>query len=331
MLENINGSYNTAIGTASMCFNTTGMSNTSLGSNSLEQNTTGYSNTAVGALALYFNTGTYENTAVGVNALYNNNASQNTAVGAYCLQDNQNGDLNTAVGATALTHNTTGQYNTSIGFNSMARNTTGTNNTAVGINALQFNIENIGNTAVGADCFNTTTAIFQGTYCTAIGYSAATNAPSAPLSPYTNSSYIGFSAQPVTGNNEIILGNSSISYLYCAASITSPSDARDKKDIESLKQNSGIDFVNKLNPVDFVWNMRDGGKVDIKEQGFIAQELQQVQEETNIHVPSLVDDSNPDKLQASYTRLIPVMVQAIKDLKSEIDTLKQQLASCKDM
>jgi hypothetical protein len=88
---------------------------------------------------------------------------------------------------------------------------------------------------------------------------------------------------------------------------------------------SGIEFVSKLNPVDFVWNMRDGGKIDIAEQGFIAQDLQKVQEETNIHIPGLVYDANPERLEASYGRLIPIMVQATKDLKEESDLLKREI------
>ena len=33
----------------------------------------------------------------------------------------------------------------------------------------------------------------------------------------------------------------------------------------------------------------------------------------------LVFDKNPEKLEASYGRLIPVLVKAIQDLKAELD------------
>ena len=46
--------------------------------------------------------------------------------------------------------------------------------------------------------------------------------------------------------------------------------------------------------------MRDGGKVDIADTGFIAQDLQQVQQDTGITIPYLVSDNNPDKLEAGY-------------------------------
>jgi hypothetical protein len=141
-----------------------------------------------------------------------------------------------------------------------------------------------------------------------------------------NSTAIGNIAQPSTNDvtNEFTLGNSSITTLRCqVTSITSLSDARDKKDITSL--NAGLDFVSKLKPVAFTWNMRDGGKVDIEDTGFIAQDLQQTQQDTGITIPGLVYESNPDKLEASYGKLIPVLVKAIQDLQLEVESLKSQL------
>ena len=119
--------------------------------------------------------------------------------------------------------------------------------------------------------------------------------------------------------------------MYIYGTIYNPSDERDKKDIVSLEPNTGIEFINKLNPVNFIWNMRDGGKVDIPEQGFIAQQLRQAQNDTNFIIPNLVNDKNPEKLYASYGTLIPVMVQAIKDLKAEIDILKQEISYLKSV
>ena len=53
--------------------------------------------------------------------------------------------------------------------------------------------------------------------------------------------------------------------------------------------------------------------------GFIAQELKLLQEQTGITIPSLVSDSNPDRLEASYGTLIPVLVQAIKELNDKLN------------
>jgi hypothetical protein len=125
------------------------------------------------------------------------------------------------------------------------------------------------------------------------------------------------------------LGNSSITSLNCAQqSISTLSDLRDKKNIEPIPQ--GLNFINDLEPVKFTWNMRDGGKVDIDEFGFIAQDLQVSQDKLGI-VPNLVNDENPDRLLASYGTLIPVMVKAIQELKQQIDYLKTENQNLKDV
>ena len=97
-----------------------------------------------------------------------------------------------------------------------------------------------------------------------------------------------------------------------------------------MEPQTGIDFVYKLNPVNFDWNMRDGGKVNVPDQGFIAQELEQVQQDTHFFIPGLVCTDNPDKMCASYGKLIPVMVQSMKDLKNEINALKQEIEQLKN-
>jgi hypothetical protein len=131
-------------------------------------------------------------------------------------------------------------------------------------------------------------------------------------------------ASSATVSNEITLGNSSITTLRCqVTTITSLSDARDKTDIQPL--NAGLEFVEALNPVSFTWNMRDGGKVGEADTGFIAQDLKQAQEDLGVHIPHLVFDANPEKLEAGYGKLIPVLVQAIKDLSAEVKGLEAKL------
>jgi hypothetical protein len=120
------------------------------------------------------------------------------------------------------------------------------------------------------------------------------------------------------------LGNSSHNTLRCqVTTITSLSDARDKTNIVDIP--AGLSFVEALRPVSFDWNMRDGAKSGVTEFGFIAQELQAAQTDTGVTVPNLVYDDNPERLEASPSTLIPVLVKAIQELKAEVDSLKQQL------
>jgi hypothetical protein len=81
--------------------------------------------------------------------------------------------------------------------------------------------------------------------------------------------------------------------------------------------------------VKFVWNMRDGSKVDIPDMGFIAQDLQEVQKNTGITVPRLVYDVNPDRLEASYGTLLPILVKSVQDLSSKVTILETELNELK--
>ena len=62
--------------------------------------------------------------------------------------------------------------------------------------------------------------------------------------------------------------------------------------------------------------------MDKPEYGFIAQDLQDAEDSFDTKVPNLVCDENPDKLEASYGALLPIMVKAIQDLKEIV--MKQQ-------
>ncbi len=68
--------------------------------------------------------------------------------------------------------------------------------------------------------------------------------------------------------------------------------------------------------------MREGGKVGIEETWFIAKDLQKVQEDTGVEIPGLVSDDNPERLEAAYGKLVPVLVQAIKDLSAKVNELE---------
>lgn len=134
----------------------------------------------------------------------------------------------------------------------------------------------------------------------------------------------GYDVAP-TLSNTIILGDGSTTTLACqVTSITSLSDGRDKKEIESLP--IGLDFINELNPVKFVWNDRDEhGKHNIKDCGFIAQDLKSIQEKYDIAEElQLVNEKIIEgKMYASYGRLVPVLVQAIKELTAKVEQLEK--------
>lgn len=101
-------------------------------------------------------------------------------------------------------------------------------------------------------------------------------------------------------------------------SITSLSDRRDKTNIIPIGE--GLAFIKELNPVSFTWNTRDKAKVGIKSAGFIAQELLALQKQSAIGDNlDLVSENNPEKLEARYNNLLPVIVKAIQEESAEKD------------
>ena len=123
--------------------------------------------------------------------------------------------------------------------------------------------------------------------------------------------------------NKKELFDSNIATLRCnTQTISSLSDKRDKTDINQL--DLGLDFVDSLKPVKFKWQTRDGnGKDGSYEHGFIAQDLQKIQKDNDADYLGLVMDENPERLEASYGKLVPVLVKAIQELKQEINQLKE--------
>lgn len=295
------GTRNTFVGYASGASNTSGADVCAIGTQALNANTTGSENTAVGSNALTSNTTGVRNCAVGYQSLGSNSASNNTAVGSFSLTANTTGTNNTATGYLALSYCQTGSQNSAFG-NLCLLYATSNNNSAFGNFALA--------------------SLTTGNNNTSLGYYAGYDVISG-----SNNTCLGSSAQPSSGSvsNEITLGNSSVSTLRCATTtITSLSDARDKKNIVDLA--AGLAFVNGLRPVAFDWATRDEAKVDIPDTGFLAQDLQQVQAQLGVTIPGLVYDSNPEKLEAGYSKLLPVLVKAIQELSAEVQALKAQIA-----
>jgi hypothetical protein len=245
------------------------------------------------------------------------------------------------------------QGNTIMGIDAGAAITTSPDNTFIG-NQSGVNFNNTGgdgrNVGVGSRSGgNLTTGIYNtflgygagnggggtsgqvrtGNFNTMVGYQAKGNSTSA-----SNQNSFGYSSA-CSGNNQVTLGNSSISTLRCAVtSITSLSDERDKSEIKDLEY--GLAFIDALQPREFVWDNRpetrtetdeDGNETEVefysankgkKDFGFIAQEVRELDNDTL----RLVYTENEDKLEMSYGKLVPILVKAIQELKEEVELLK---------
>lgn len=236
------------------------------------------------------------------------------------------GNFNTFLGADAGVNNSTGNYNTFIGSESAYNNTIGNSNTFIGSYSGTSNSSGIGNTFIGTNSGNT--------------------------SNYNNCSTLGYNAQ-VTGSNQVQLGDS-LTTTYVYGTVQNRSDLRDKADVQDTVL--GLDFISKLRPVDYKWDMRESYKSELPEQGELSDEDFKVvmdlwleenklsnlkhdgtkkrnrfhhgfiaQEVKDLGFGGFQDHSvngGEDVLSIGYDEFIAPMVKAIQELKAEIELLK---------
>jgi hypothetical protein len=327
-----NGGGNTALGYSSLAQISVGNNNTAVGDQAMRDTGGGDNNTVVGAQSLSSDaSGVSGNSTLGYNTLsWLTQGNNNVAIGHSALATAGSLIDNVAVGAFSLTNLLgqgagagNGHRNVAVGAYSLTGSTIGDDNTAIGHSAAYSSTSGVRNTAVGGKAMYSVTVGYNNT---AVGYYAGQN-----LTTGTNNTFLGYNALALTGtaSNTITLGNSAITTLRCqVTTITALSDFRDKTDIMPLQQ--GIDFVMGLKPVSFTWNTRDGSKVGIKDSGFIAQDLKQSQDEVGAQdILKLVCEDDPEHLEASAGRLLPVLVKAIQDLTNQVNSLKAELAILK--
>jgi hypothetical protein len=322
---------NTAIGHYTLQLNTSGINNVAVGNVAMFTNVTGSDNTCVGVAAYQMGTGS-GNTAIGRAALYGTTSPNNVGVGHRAGEANSSGTL-TAVGYRALTSSTTGSSQTAFGYAALAANAS-SQNTAVGSAALNT-ATSTGNTAVGAGTLNSVTA---GALNTAIGHQAGTG-----VTTESNTTCLGYNAQ-VGGSNQVQLGDSSTT-TYCYGAIQNRSDIRDKANIRETIL--GLDFINKIRPVDFQWDMRefyvshnvddnsvatkaptplsqitpDGSKKRTRyHHGVIAQEVQAIIESTGVDFGGFQNHSKnggDDVLSIGYEEFIAPLIKAVQELSAK--------------
>ena len=105
--------------------------------------------------------------------------------------------------------------------------------------------------------------------------------------------------------------------VWGAGAYVNGSDLRLKEDIKPIL--SGLDYVNKMNPVSFKY-LESYSRDRSIQTGFIAQELIEVFKDEE-WVDGIVKQGT-EHYNVAYQAIIPVLVKAIQELKAEIDLLK---------
>ena len=232
-------------------------------------------------------------------------------------------------------HHTTGalnsanpaEQNTGVGFGSMDALTQGDNNSCLGYNSGTVITTGSDNTCIGRFGGDTITT---GSNNTCIGSGTDTSAADS-----SNQTSIGYNAA-CSADNQVSLGNSSVTTLRCGATtIASISDRRDKTNIKD--SNFGLEFLETIRPVEFEWNVRELSASDKncskngkKRLGFIAQELDEAVKPEDKEKLDLVYSANPERLEAKQGNLLPIMVKAIQDLSAQVKILQQELQELKE-
>lgn len=225
---------------------------------------------------------------------------------------------------------TSGVSNTFIGATSGALLTSGGNNTALGTNTLSSVATTSGNTGIGAGAG----VLATGSENTFLGNISGLGATSG-----SNNLVLGYQAgnganklfDLVSESNRIILGDTRITNAYVNVAWTVVSDVRDKTDIQDISY--GLDFVSKLKPVKFKRDDRsryedgvsDGTKKDVKfTHGFLSQDVIDVEKSCGATDETLLiaDNESPDNLKLKESALIPALVKAIQEFKTEFDAYK---------
>ena len=179
-----------------------------------------------------------------------------------------------------------GVVNSAFGYASLNSNTTGSNNSAFGYLSLSSN----------------TTG--------------------------TNNTGIGYNAQVPSGiaNNQVRIGNTSVTYAGVQVAWTITSDRRWKSNI--LNSNLGLSFISKLRPVSYTRNNDESGK---NEYGFIAQEIEEVLKSEGVENTGMLTVTDEGMYELRYNDLIAPMIKAIQELKAENDALKDKLTQFEEM
>ena len=154
----------------------------------------------------------------------------------------------------------------------------------------------------------------------------------------------------ITDSDGIVcLGDNNVTSLYCADTSISSSDARDKADVEDFVH--GLSWIKELRPVTYRWDRRgwygtdgknskgipDGSKKrDRLHLGFLAQEAIEVEKKhgyadtkDNMLIVNQDEDVEDPSYGYKYERLVPVLVNAVKELSEKNDALAAEVASLK--
>lgn len=113
------------------------------------------------------------------------------------------------------------------------------------------------------------------------------------------------------GSIQINSGNTGVNF-------NTTSDYRLKEDLQDY---NGIEIINKIKTYDYKWK-----NIDFRSYGVLAHELQEIMPDIISGQKDEVDEEGNEIMQGvDYSKIVPVLIKAIQELKTEIDSLKNQI------
>ena len=334
---------NSTVNGLNLCSNA--VYNLAFGSGSLQNNTvtTGYSNTGIGIGALFCNTTGIKNTAIGNSSLDYGNFSCRTGLG---FSGTGNGNWSTSINGGNTYTGTPG--NVSIGFQSgkMSYN----NSVTIGWYAGQYVCNKSVSIGYCTRAGNTDTVVIGslagcninsvGKESILVGYQAGISTGGA-----RNNILVGAGAGQQNGYGvayQSVLGTKYNNVYNCVyTEWTDVSDCRDKTNFQPIN-NLGLNFLRKLNPVKYKWDLRqkyedkcgyeygikDGTlKQDDTNYGFLAQEIEFAAKSLGENFDAVTHDTFIDQYSLNYLNLIATLTKALQEINDDLDLIETQLNS----
>ncbi len=189
-------------------------------------------------------------------------------------------------------------------------NTTGDSNTAIGLNALRTNTTGDFNTALGR---NAGFGITSGSNNIAIGATAGGDA----VFDFGSAGALGVGAS----SNVIVMGNNDHTNAFIRIDWTVTSDERDKEVAGPVPH--GLEFIQSLEPIKFQFKNRESGEVTDTgyRYGFSAQQIAELEGDPAV----IANTADPENLKVTSAHLVPVLVNAIKELSAKVAELEARL------
>jgi trimeric autotransporter adhesin len=240
-----------------------------------------------------------------------------TFIGTGAGSSTSTGERNSFVGYNAGNTNTSGDGNSFFGSGAGSDNRTGSWNTYIGVGTAGNHMAGSSNTFVGWGAGSCVPPWTGGSGNVFLGYQAGCSETGSNKLYIDNCVYSGGCTNPLIygqfDNPRLVQINGQL----IMSSGSSLSDGRLKKNIEPLK--SSLDKVMYLQGVSYEWREEENagrGFNKDRQIGLIAQDVEAV-------IPELVQTDNQGYKALAYDKMVPVLIEAIKEQQGMISYLEK--------